>query len=78
MMFDSSDDDSVDTVEEIRQCKVACGKCIIHYPSLVHAIQAIGSCHCCIPNDMDSFFMLCDEKVCHKRKEICGTILTII
>jgi len=63
MVLDSSDDNSVDTVEEIKKCKVACGNRIVYYPSLVQAIQAIGSCHCCKQNDMDNFFLFCAEKL---------------
>jgi hypothetical protein len=42
MLFDSSHDESVDTVARIRTTKVEDGNLIVHYPTLVTAIHAIS------------------------------------
>jgi hypothetical protein len=62
MLFDSSDDESLDTDARIKTTKAEDGNNIVHYPSLVKAIQAIGCCRCCVNNDLESFFRYCDEK----------------
>jgi hypothetical protein len=59
---DTSNDKSVDTMAGISTSKVEHSNHIVHYPSLVPAVKAIGSCRCCITNDLESFFMFCDEK----------------
>jgi hypothetical protein len=56
-LFDSSDDESLDTDAKIKTM-VEDGNRIVHYPSLVKAIHAIGCCRCCVNNDLRVFFQV--------------------
>jgi hypothetical protein len=67
MLFDSSDDESVDTVARMSTSKVEDGNRRAHYPPLVTAIHAIVCCRCCVTNDWSLFQRFCDEKCDEKH-----------
>jgi hypothetical protein len=72
MFFDcSDDDDSVVYVSQIPPCSEPSGNRIVHYPTLVSAFQAIGSCPHCTSNEMESFFRFCDENIYKIKEETC-------
>jgi hypothetical protein len=57
-------------VDDVPQCnKLVSGNRIINYPSLVSALQAIGSCQHCVQDAAESFSLFCDGKFKEKLIE---------
>jgi hypothetical protein len=63
-MFDFSVDEAVENTPNVTQLSGAIGNHIAHYPSLVSVIESLdGQCPCCKKDDMEEFFLFCEEKI---------------